>query len=757
MKKNALVVPAESKGKPLQFRPYARLLTMLGDQLIKNERIALIELIKNCYDADATWVKVTFENFTPTFGMGADSKIIIEDDGLGMTRDVIENHWVNPATPVKWVGKQGTPTTKRGRVVQGEKGIGRFALLKLGKKVEFSTRAKGESLEHRCTLDLSEYDENFIPKGKPPLFLDMIKLDLKDVKPPEVIKPQAIVLGSRDVKRANHGTRIEISHLKSEWSEAKVRKVFDDLSRLQTIFEADDEESESRVSDFEVCIFRNDENLPYATELRTRMQHLLNDQAVFRVEEGRYDNTKQEFSFKMNGVAKTLSLKNDFGGLTIFRKHFKPDDKTDVLASRALQCGSFGFAFYLFDLAADSSNKHHLDGDDKKLVREHRVYLYRDRIRVYPYGDPDDDWLGTDVYRGIVRASEFMSNDQVVGYVNITQKGNAKLQDKTNREGLIDIGYAYEDFYAVLRTFLAWLRKIPYDQYLIKNKASKQAEVYKKQQVEQALTGAWEAAKDAQPEVRTKLAEAATLYKTEKRYLVQRAENTEHLAGVGLSVETASHDLMVAMSNSLSLIDTLVAQASKAGPLNKDLVKQDLTTLRGSLSFIRDQMKDIQQLFRSTKQKRKDIRISDVMAKVQRLFSVALIRAKIDVEIEVIGAPLVAKTTDAVVLQLLLNLFDNSLYWLTGRDEPRKICITLDGDEGAMIFSDNGPGISKEDAPLIFEPFFSGKGQEGRGLGLYIARQLLDRQGYRIDLADARAHKILSGANLVISFVTEEE
>ena len=47
----------------LKIRPYARLLTMLGNQLIKDERIALIELIKNSYDADANWVKVTFENF----------------------------------------------------------------------------------------------------------------------------------------------------------------------------------------------------------------------------------------------------------------------------------------------------------------------------------------------------------------------------------------------------------------------------------------------------------------------------------------------------------------------------------------------------------------------------------------------------------------------------------------------------------------------------------------------------------------------
>ena len=69
-----------------------------------------------------------------------------------------------------------------------------------------------------------------------------------------------------------------------------------------------------------------------------------------------------------------------------------------------------------------------------------------------------------------------------------------------------------------------------------------------------------------------------------------------------------------------------------------------------------------------------------------------------------------------------------------------------------MIFSDNGPGIKPDDAPFIFEPFYSGRGEEGRGLGLYIARQLLERHEYSIDLADLKRHKPLPGANFVVSF-----
>ena len=93
-------------GRILKIRPYARLLTMLGEQLIKNEQIALAELIKNSYDADADWVKVSFENFDydkdkDEIYVRADSKIIVEDNGSGMDLKTIEDCWMNPATPNK--------------------------------------------------------------------------------------------------------------------------------------------------------------------------------------------------------------------------------------------------------------------------------------------------------------------------------------------------------------------------------------------------------------------------------------------------------------------------------------------------------------------------------------------------------------------------------------------------------------------------------------------------------------------------------
>ena len=136
----------------LNFKPYARLLTMLGDQLIKNERIALVEIIKNAYDADASWVKVTFSGFGPKFEITDKSAIVIEDDGTGMTKQVLTEHWVSPATPIKKISKEKDDTTAKGRKIQGEKGIGRFAILKLGKSISIITRPEGSEREE-YTLD----------------------------------------------------------------------------------------------------------------------------------------------------------------------------------------------------------------------------------------------------------------------------------------------------------------------------------------------------------------------------------------------------------------------------------------------------------------------------------------------------------------------------------------------------------------------------------------------------------------------------
>lgn len=738
-----------SQEKQLKIRPYARLLTMLGEQLIKNERIALIELIKNSYDADADWVKVTLQGFGENYQIKADSKIIIEDNGHGMNQKLIENHWLNPATPEKMRRKKIKDTTGKGRIIQGEKGIGRFAILKLGRRIDIVSKTKEDDEEHQVSYDFSIYDDDFLSEHgeEKDLYVDDLVVTLTSRKPLRIV-PSKLTFGSRIIDRKNHGTVIEISDLKGSWTEKKVESVYRDLTKLESIF------FNANSADFEVGIYRDDEHQNFQEDYLEKLKLLLNERSVIKIEKGCFDSKKKEFRFTINGVEKAISILDpSITGLKVFKDRF--GNAGSVLNDRDIECGSFDFGFYVFDFSAQAPLKHQLDKEDKLIIRDHRIYLYRDNIRVYPYGEPDDDWLRIDVYRGTISAGHFLSNDQVVGFVNISQKNNPNLKDKTNREGLIDEGNATEDFITLLQSFLAFIRQKPYARYRKDIESKKDQDIYTNGKVENKFSELKSAVGDNKAALDI-LSRAENEYKAERRYLIRRAETTEELAGVGLSVETASHDIMGIMGKVFTNLDGLIRDLMSTDEISKEELLKELQSIRGGISFIEAQLKDIQLLFKSSKQRRKNIRVKEIVEKVERIYRRLLNKESIRFTINSIGSPLVANTTDAVLLQLLLNLFDNAVYWLQQTSIPdKKIEVLLDGSKGRMIFSDNGPGIVRDDVPYIFEPFYSGKGDEGRGLGLYIARQLLERYDYSIELAGINSEKRLSGANFVINLFSE--
>ena len=157
--------------------------------------------------------------------------------------------------------------------------------------------------------------------------------------------------------------------------------------------------------------------------------------------------------------------------------------------------------------------------------------------------------------------------------------------------------------------------------------------------------------------------------------------------------------------------------------------------------------------------RRKKIRVKDIVTQILSLFKKALNENNIEVKIEQIGkSPLVVQTYDAVIMQVLINLFDNAIYWIPLKgDNNKEIKIIMNSDENKMLFSDNGPGIHPDDENYIFEPFYSGKGEDGRGLGLYIAKQLLLRNDFAIYLASSEKDKTLSGASFVVDFNKNED
>lgn len=756
--------------KTLKIRPYARLLTMLGEQLIKNEQIALAELIKNSYDADAEWVKVRFVDFgfdekKKEIFKTKDSKIIIEDNGCGMSMDVIEDSWMNPATPNKKTreNEEIKTTPKKHRIIQGEKGIGRFAILKLGRDIKITTRPEGQNTEYVIDYNLSQYDDDFLTKkeeGKDEvieqkIYIDDISIPVSEQKPIVLVDRKVIVNNSVFEHRNNQGTVIEISNLKGEWSFDKIKKVNAESQKLESIFEKIF--SEKKKEDlFEIGFECNSDRLLYSDETIKELSSLLENSAVLKITNGLYSEKNGRFTYKINNVPYALSLKDSqISGLSVFKERFAEKNLFDETEIRNTTCGDFKFNFFVFDFAADKESAYYLDKKDKETIKEHRIYLYRDHIRVAPYGDPDNDWLEIDKKRGVGRAGDYLSNDQVVGFVDISKQGNPRLKDKTNREGLIEEGNATRDFIVLLHSFLLFIRQHAYRQYQEIVKQQKEQQISKLKVVDNQFSRL----KESIGENTKAILAYNDLYKSyqiEKKFYQNRINNTEDLAAVGLSVETASHDMSMMLTKGVDAIDNLIKDID-GGVLTDKQVENELHSIRGMFSFVKDQMRDIQLMFKSSKQRRRPIRFEDLLGKVEKIYKRTLNREHIEYLVIKTGSPIVAKCTDAVILQLLINLFDNAVYWLGTPDiVEKKITITLDGEKQQVIFSDNGPGIRDDDKPFIFEAFYSGK-EDGRGLGLYIARQLLQRMGYSISLAEIPSEQILSGANFVINFVNSEE
>ncbi len=135
------------------FAPRARLLKLIGAELISDEVVALTELVKNAHDADATCVTLQFSGVT-----GGHGESLIRDDGHGMDLDTLMSRWMQPAGSAK--GREGRRFTTTGRRVLGDKGVGRFAADKLASHLELVSRPTGAATEIRAVFDWDEFEHD---------------------------------------------------------------------------------------------------------------------------------------------------------------------------------------------------------------------------------------------------------------------------------------------------------------------------------------------------------------------------------------------------------------------------------------------------------------------------------------------------------------------------------------------------------------------------------------------------------------------
>ncbi|MBP5561582.1 MAG: ATP-binding protein [Muribaculaceae bacterium] len=731
----------------MPFRPYARLMNVIGDQLITDKKVAVIEIIKNSYDADASVVKVRFCNMS-NVGYNSLPKeeqayIEIEDNGCGMSLDVIKNVWLRPATPNKFdKKKRHNLTTEKGRIVQGEKGIGRFAIHKLGEKIELYTKAKGEN---EVKLEMNFVDFN---PDDANLFNQPADYKLLD----EVANNWYVQDPSERVTRES-GTIIRIYNIRELWSINDYKELYQNIQRMMPPV---DENARllgvNFVQDFTIEMYR-DEKLYVDEDVRTFADVI--ERAQFSMIGTVDENGDVHFQYKSLSprrfFADTLNLLDD-SALSIRNyslygtKWFKDND-------RSPQCGPFSFTFYAFDLK--NKDLTILDKDLERFIKENFVFVMRDGIRVYPYGEKGIDWLDLDKLRSTYRAGQFISYNDLTGFVYISQEQNPLLKDATNRQGLVNDRGCYNDFKSLTT---AVTEIFNYEIKIDKNKKAiqKRVPINKSNEALQSsllrLQKSLEKSKDLETlELSNKFFDA---YKKHIGVITDRMETVEDLAGLGMAVEKSSHDSIRILS--------LMAQNVKS--FKKKLIthkyqEQDLIELfeelEENLNIVHEDMQMIQPLFKIQRQSIKNVSIKECISKVIRYFRND-IDGKIATNLDKIEDDLVIRTNAGLILQILINLIDNAIYWLGKSGNPeKKIHFAISLSNRTLIVGDNGNGIREDVVPLVFNEFFSMK-SNGRGLGLYIVRELLSRINAQIAVIENPTEKLLSGANFIIKFDVEE-
>jgi len=687
------------------FRPRARLLQLLGDQLIGSPRLAVFELVKNAYDADARLVTVTLIGLN-----GDDEEIRVEDDGVGMTRDTIDNIWLVPGHDHKGVQKSLGQRSGLGRLPLGDKGLGRFAVHKLGNRIRMVTRAAGSQ---ECVVDI---DWEKLTQHE---FLDDAVVSVIE-RTPKVFTGDAT------------GTRVTVSELRGEdWTRGEVRRLARQIGSISSPWTAKKSDMVAKLK-----VPGNDkwlEGLPNTATIR---------EAAFWVFE--FEIIKNVFSWTMEyrGVPNTKSEKRSASasrnGVLIATPRASGDDDILVVDQAGTpvpsethrkrraavttvedlkNIGPIRGRFYVFDREEDVVVASGISNDVLKYLDENGgVRVYRDGIRVYNYGEKDDDWLGLDPRR-VNTPSKRISRNLVLGEINLELASSATLVEKTNREGFVES----PTFERLRSTVLGVVSVLEGERNFDKD-ALRKLMGKKRDESGRDIRGPLE-------EIR-KIAAKNGFEGVVQQYIAKAQNSYDGMRDIMLRSGVSSMTLVIVFHE----IDhgvRMLGRNAEAGIAPELLARQAqelLTVLDGYGDLLR-------------RGSAKTVPLATVIRRTIALNTVRLRTHGIEVEIGYpLGDPPAASARFPIGLLLgaITNLIDNSIYWMqTNRpdasagDATRRLYLGIDEttfEEGpAIIIADSGPGFEDQIGDVT-APFFSRR-PAGIGIGLYYVNLIMEVNG----------------------------
>jgi signal transduction histidine kinase len=700
-----------------KLRPRARIVRTIGDQLISGPEAALIELVKNSFDADSKAVGITITPQTEDSPVG---KIIVQDYGHGMTYNDVVNRWFEPATDEK-VKQQYSPA---GRKLLGAKGIGRFATARLGSKTKLTTISKTKV--GKLDQVIVDIDWNAFSSEK---YLD--ELDIP-------ITRKTIV----EKKPPHTGVLIQIEDLRDLWTKKKIENLIRELKRVAT--------AENEGDRFDIHL-----NLVAFTIASAGF-----DGAALMAEL----NSGHDSDFA-EPLSSTLIVPFKIHKFADYRLHgvFSPDGAFNGVFSipkgdglrvplkiPALSllpdetpCGSVDLDINVYDLETESVaalfgrmefdfEKIGIKAARKVLTENAGISIFRNKFRIRPYGEPENDWLELERKR-VQNPSKKLGISQVSGRVTVSDEASSSLVERSSREGLEHNG-SFERLKRLLdevflhieerrftfRQNAGLSRRVAGDM----TKAKEQANLGNVSKAVASLPPAFQTAMlVAIDRDRKALTESLDELDAFQKLLQSRA-------ALGLLVARVIHEgrrflnPMAASTRMLSDQQDVFLVDSAMGKLARKQLPQHLEIINHGAKNLGKLFKQLDPISGRKRGRPNSIEVKTVIKTTIDLLSEALASAKIKVVVSV-DDDLTAYGYADDLQNALLNLIDNAIYWLDTIDIPkREINVTgiaLDRKVRLSI-QNNGPLIDAAYVPQLFSAGFSLK-SDGTGIGLTIARE----------------------------------
>lgn len=380
----------------LKFRVSTALKSIIGKDLINDKYIAVFELVKNAYDAGAHRVDIIFENMD-----SPDAKLIIKDDGKGMTLSDIENKWLFIAYSEKKKENRKEILDQKSdeedyrdlieRKTAGSKGVGRFSCDRLGEAIYLRTKTENDKSINCLQIDWSEFEIDD-------------EREIKEIRVPYFVEPNT------DMK---HGTILEMHNLREKWKRA------DFLSLKKALMKLINPENDLAQDKFDI--------------------YLTVESELFEDKKAERDNEKVNGKIT-NDIIERLNLKTTNIEVTV-------SEDGSIISTELYDRGEFIFKFQeknqIYNKLKNIKFKLlYLNRSAKynfslvmgvKPTQYGSVIVYKNGFRIYPYGEPGEDLFYIDKRKSQGR-NRYLGTRDIIGRIQILGE-NVDFKETTSRDG----------------------------------------------------------------------------------------------------------------------------------------------------------------------------------------------------------------------------------------------------------------------------------------------------------------------------------